>query len=169
MAPGVHEILSTLLKRISRQRFNTVFPLLRQPRPRAAGAVDEELPEPPLAFLHRGKVHDPRPLAVGLAPTAARDPAPAAEDYFLSWGRGRRPGRSQSPSPPHRTPVAGRDNTSRRGAPRTPSVALSGTCAMLARLREPARSSRRARRFARDRPLVRTNGRHPWERRRSPP
>ena len=70
--------------RIARQRFDAIFPLLGQPCPRAADAVDKELPEVPLACLHLGNVHDPYLPTVGLTPTTALKTAPAAEHHFLT-------------------------------------------------------------------------------------
>ena len=73
---------------IARQRFDPVFALLRQPRPRPAFAVDEELPEPPSPGLHLGDVHRPGPATVDLAPTAAFEAASPAQDHLLARRRG---------------------------------------------------------------------------------
>ena len=73
---------------VARQRFDPVFALLRQPRPRPALTVDEELPEPPAPGLHLGDVHRPCLVAVDLAPTTALEAASPAQGDLLARRRG---------------------------------------------------------------------------------
>ena len=73
---------------VAGQRFDPVLALLRQPRPRPALAVDEELPEPPAPGLHLGDVHRPGLAAVDLAPTTALEAASPAQDDLLARRRG---------------------------------------------------------------------------------
>ena len=73
---------------VAGQRFDPVLAFLRQPRPRPAPTVDEELPEPPGPGLYLGDVHCPCLVAVDLAPTTALEAASPAQGDLLARRRG---------------------------------------------------------------------------------
>ena len=111
IAPGRHDVargVDELLRRtpekvarIARQRFDAVFPLLRQPCPRPAFAIDEELPKTPRPRLHLRDVHHPGLATVDLAPAAVlRDGVPRSEPLSPPLPPRKPPEPAPSPNPP---------------------------------------------------------------------
>src|SRR5262249_31710076 len=129
VARGVDELFRRPPEKVAgvaRQGFDAVFPLLRQPCPRATGAVDEELPEAPMALCNLRRVRNPGLATVDLVPATDRELASAAENHFLPPEPPHRPpGLFPFPNLRVRTPAASRDSKRRRAIRRAPVGAPS--------------------------------------------
>ncbi len=173
VARGIDELLRRTPEKVTRvawQRFDAVFPLPGQPRPRPAVTIHEQLPEAPRSFLHLRNVHHPGPLPVGFAPAPAPQTAsPAEHSRSLRLPPRKPPELALSPSPPDRTPAVCRGNKCRRAARRGWTGVRCLSLAMSELRHERAPPSQMARHPPLALPVCPTTYRCPEGRRRSRP
>src|SRR5881394_2268712 len=91
VARGVNELFRWTPEEVTGvawKRFDAVFPLLRQPCPRATRAVDEKLAEIPPTRLHLRDIQQPGLETIELAPTTALETAAPAQNNLFARPRG---------------------------------------------------------------------------------